>query len=171
MAACDYCGAMILFGGKKSENFRFCSDRCQQAGILLDASKQVPDDLVQQRIWNLHQGTCPQCQGRGPIDVHTSYRIWSALIFTSWRNQPHIVCRSCGTKAQLRDAAVSLLLGWWNVPRGLVMTPVQLSRNFAAIFSTKDPSRPSPTLEKLVRIELAAKLISSGQIRTRPGRS
>jgi anti-anti-sigma factor len=77
---CDYCGTGILFGGKREGNLRFCNTRCQQGGAFLALSRRVSDTQVQEMLWKVHQGMCPKCGGSGPVDVHTSYRVWSALV-------------------------------------------------------------------------------------------
>ena len=165
MGACDYCGTRMLFGGKKAGNLRFCNERCQQAGALLAVSNQVPEAMVQERIWQVRQGACPKCQGPGPVEVHTSHRVWSAFVLTSWSSRPHISCRSCGRKSQLGAAAFSLVLGWWGFPWGIVMTPVQVCRNLAGMLRSQQSSEPSPQLQKMVRMHLAASLLTSEQPR------
>jgi hypothetical protein len=55
------------------------------------------------------------------------------------------------------------MLGWWGVPWGLVMTPVQLVRNLISMASTPDPSSPSPALEKILRHNLAAQILAEKQ--------
>ena len=102
MARCDYCGSTILLGGARSGDLRFCNAKCQQNGQMLVASRQIPQDVVEKHLWEIHQGACPVCQGRGPIDVHTSHKVWSALLLTSWSSQPQVSCRSCGVKASFR---------------------------------------------------------------------
>jgi hypothetical protein len=163
MASCDYCGTTILFEGRKAGGQRFCNERCHQAGALFALSQRLPQHLIQQRVWELHQGLCPKCHGSGPVDVHTSYRVWSALIMTSWANRPHVSCRSCGRKAQLADATFSLVLGWWGMPWGLIMTPVQVGRNVIGMVKSQDTTRPSAHLEKLLRLELAAQVLKEQQ--------
>jgi hypothetical protein len=147
---------MVLFGGKQQEQMRFCNDRCLQQGTLLAISRQVPDDLVRQSVGAVHRGLCPQCNGSGPVDVHVSHRVWSALLLTSWVSRPQVSCRACGVKRQLGDAAFSLVLGWWGLPWGLIMTPVQVGRNLVGLVTAPDPSKPSAQLEKLVRLNIAA---------------
>ena len=158
MAKCSYCGTSIIFGGKRQGDLRFCNDKCQGAGILLSVSQQLPNDLIQPKVWEVHQGNCPRCSGRGPVDVHTSYQIWSALLLTSWKSRPHICCRSCGIKRQLGDAAFSLVLGWWGFPWGFILTPVQICRNLIGIARGVDPAKPSPELERLLRISIASQI-------------
>jgi hypothetical protein len=156
MAGCAYCGSTIIFGGTQSGGMRFCNAGCQQRGALLALSHQVPDNIVQQQVWSLHQGTCPRCGGSGPVDVHVSYRIWSALLMTSWASRPQLSCRSCGRKSQVADTLYSLFLGWWGLPWGLIMTPVQIFQNLIAMAKPPDPSKPSDQLERIVRLRMAA---------------
>jgi hypothetical protein len=156
MAKCDYCGTTILFGGKKDANGRFCNQKCQGRGALLALSKQVPEAAVKEQVWKTHQGLCPKCGGSGPVDVYVSHKVWSALLLTSWSSTPQLSCRSCGRKGQWAGAGFSLLLGWWGFPWGLILTPVQIGRNLVGIGKSADASSPSPELEKLVRMTIAA---------------
>lgn len=160
MAKCDYCGSTILFGGTRDGDRRFCNDRCRQRGALLAVSERFPAEIVQQHLRGVHQGSCPKCRGRGPVDVHTSHRVWSAVYLTSWSSRPQISCHRCGVKRQLGDAAFSLALGWWGFPFGLIMTPVQVVRNLTAVFGGPDPSRPSAQREKFVRMSMAAQAMA-----------
>src|SRR5512140_3815075 len=125
MAKCDYCASTIIFGGKTDANGRFCNDKCRGRGALLAISRQLPATAIQEQVWKVHQGACPKCGGVGPVDVHVSHKVWSALVVTSWSSTPQISCRPCGQKSQLAGAGFSLFLGWWGFPWGLVMTPVQ----------------------------------------------
>ena len=50
------------------------------------------------RSIQVHQGNCPQCDGPGPVDVHTSYRVYSVVMMTSWSSRPLVACARCGTK-------------------------------------------------------------------------
>ena len=159
MAACAYCGTTILFGGKRAGERRFCNDECEQNDIVAGIAEDVPDDVVTKQVWQVHQGLCPKCGGNGPVDVHTSYRVWSALVMTSWKSRTHVVCRPCGSKARIADAAFCVAFGWWGFPWGIIMTPIQIFRNVAGIFRTSDPTTPSAQLELIVRTEIAAKAV------------
>ena len=156
MAKCEYCGTTIVFGGVKEDGLRFCTKECHQQGHLLVLSRQIPKNIVDARLGEVHRGLCPKCQGNGPVDVHTSYRIYSALVFSSWRSIPTVCCRSCGIKGQLGNTIFSLILGWWGFPWGLIMTPVQIARNIAGMVKGPDEMKPSDKLEKLVRIAIAS---------------
>lgn len=161
MAKCTYCGSTILMGGKKEGELRFCNDQCLHKGALMTVADQVPDDIVQQHISAVHSGSCPLCEGQGPVDVHTSHRIWSALLLTSWCSRPQISCRACGIKHKIQDTFFSLFLGWWGFPWGIFITPVQIIRNVSGLFMAPDPTRPSEQLEKLLRMNLASQVIAA----------
>lgn len=158
MASCDSCGSTILFGGVRQGDRRFCNARCQSAGALMQISSSIPEGQVTEAIWRVHQGMCPKCQGPGPVDVYTSHSVWSALVITRWSSQPQLSCRSCGVKAQLGAAALSLVVGWWGFPWGLLLTPIQVIRNVAGILSPPDAYTPSPKLERQVRLSLGSQL-------------
>src|SRR5262249_41077293 len=125
---------------------------------LLSVAQQLPSDVVEQQVAKVHQGACPKCGGRGPVDIHTVYKVWSALVLTSWLNTPQLSSRSCAKRSQTGGALFSLLLGWWGFLWGLVMTPVQITRNSIAICGGPDPASPSTKLNKFVKVNLAAKL-------------
>ena len=156
MAKCDYCGSTIIFGGKRDTNGRFCNANCQSRGALLALSRQLPDSAVREQMWKAHQGPCPKCNGAGPVDVHVSHKVWSAVFLTSWSSTPQMSCRSCGLKSQLAASAFSLVLGWWGFPWGLVVTPIQIGRNLIGMASPPDPSKPSEQFERIVRMSMAA---------------
>jgi DNA-directed RNA polymerase subunit RPC12/RpoP len=161
MAQCDYCGSTILFGGVSDNDLRFCNDKCHQQGYLLAVADQVPSDVMSKQVAEVHQGDCPKCGGPGPIDVHTSYIVWSAFVITSWQSRPQVCCRACGIKSKLGCAAVSGVAGWWGFPWGLIFTPIQLFRNIYGIISPPDSTMPSAQLENFVKIHLAAHLVNA----------
>jgi hypothetical protein len=158
MASCAYCGTTILFGGVRDGDRRFCNAKCQAGGALVELSRQLTDSSVQQAVWEVHQGACPKCDGPGPVDVHTSYRVWSAILLTQWSNQPQVSCRKCGIKAQLGNTLFSAVLGWWGFPWGLILTPVQIGRNVWGMISPPDTATPSAKLDNQVRLGLAARV-------------
>ena len=156
MAACAACNTTILFGGVRDGEDRFCNNTCHQNGYLLQVARQIPPDTLREQTRAVFHGSCPKCQGPGPVDVRTSYRVYSVVLMTSWRNDPQIRCRSCGVKAQIGDAIFSLVLGWWGFPWGLIMTPVQVTRNVVAMFSKAHMETPSDELQRQVSLNLAA---------------
>ncbi len=164
MAKCDYCSSTILFGGKRQGDLHFCNAKCNSRGTLLAVSHQIPESVVNESVQRTHQGVCPQCKGSGPVDVHVHHKVMSFLIITRWSSTPQISCRSCGTKSQLGDAAISLALGWWGFPWGLILTPVQIGRNVYGMFNGPDPAVPSPKLERAVRMHIASQAVARQQV-------
>jgi hypothetical protein len=167
MASCAYCNTTILIGGKRQGDLRFCNVTCAANGALVEVANQLPLVEVMRYAQQVHGGNCPRCGGQGPADVHTSYRVWSALVMTNWSSRPAISCQSCGTKRKIGDAFFSLFLGWWGFPWGLLMTPVQLGRNLIGLFQATDPSQPSPALERMLRLQLAQHKMSAPQVHQR----
>ena len=163
MAKCGSCGSMILLGGVSAGAQRFCNQKCFQSWQAVAVSQQVPPEVIQKSVWEVHQGLCPKCHGMGPVDVHTAYRVWSALVLTSWKNESQISCRPCGRKQQVMSLVFSLVAGWWGFPWGLIMTPVQVIRNLRGIFGGPDPLKPSQQLEKAVRVTIARRALAAQQ--------
>ncbi|MBW4472580.1 MAG: hypothetical protein KME45_19740 [Stenomitos rutilans HA7619-LM2] len=163
MAKCDYCGTTILFGGVRADRYRFCNRTCQRKGYSLAAIDQIPEDYLREQVRTLHQAACPRCQGPGPVDVHTSHRIWSALVLTTWSSRPHICCRQCGRLEQVKDSLLALLLGWWGFPWGLLVTPIQIVRNLVGLCSGPSDAKPSDELYRLVQINIGARILQSRQ--------
>ena len=88
MANCAYCNSFILFGGVKVGANTFCNVNCQRNGAYLAIAQKIPPNDVLDMIQRLDRVGCPECKGPGPIDVHVSHTVWSALVLTSWRSTP-----------------------------------------------------------------------------------
>ena len=171
MASCGYCGTTIIFGGVRDGDQRFCNNKCLQNAYVLRVAQAVPADVLERQIEETFRGNCPKCRGLGPVDVHRVHRVWSALVLTSWSSSPQLCCRSCATKSQIGGVLFSLFLGWWGFPWGLVLTPVQITRNFVGICGGPDPSRPSADLRKLVQVSLGARLIEASRQKAAAGQA
>ncbi len=163
MASCSACGTTILFGGTRDGDLRFCNAGCSRKGFLVRVASQIPPDAIRETATAIYHGRCPRCEGPGPVDVHTSYRVWSALLLTSWQSRPQISCRSCGRKSQAADAVFSLFLGWWGFPWGFLVTPVQVGRNIAGMFSRRGEHAPSKELEQAAGMAMASHAIQQQQ--------
>ena len=156
MARCGYCNSLIFIGGEQTEGTRYCNKKCLQQALLAHAASGVPDEVVQAQARSIHAGPCPVCkEKRGPVEVHVSHKVASFLVMTSWSSTPHVSCRSCSIKKQLGATAYSFFLGWWGIPWGLLMTPVQIGKNVVGMLRNTDTMTPSPKLEQMVRIGLA----------------
>ena len=163
MAKCAYCGTYILFGGERDGSRRYCNATCRQAGFTVAVAEHVPQEDLAEQLYQWHNSLCPKCGGAGPVDVHTSHRIWSALFMTSWNSRPAVCCRRCGLTAKLGGITSSVLLGWWGFPWGVIGTPIQISRNLLGMATMPDASRPSALLENMVRLHIAAEMIAEDQ--------
>jgi len=163
MAQCGYCGTTIIFGGVRDGDQRFCNKRCHQNGYVLRVAQHVPADVLDRQTEEVFRGNCPRCRGLGPIDVHKVHKVWSAILLTTWNSSQQVCCRSCATKSQLGGVLFSLLLGWWGFPWGLILTPVQITRNIVGMCAGPHPSHPSAELRTLVQVTLGAKIIQASQ--------
>ena len=156
MASCATCGTTILFGGTKDGYLRFCNSTCQSKGFLLSRAAQVPESEAYGAARQIHAGPCPKCSGSGPVDIHMSYRVWSALIMTQWQSRSQISCWSCGVKSQLGNIVFSAVVGWWGFPWGLIMTPIQIIRTLVALTSPPKPTEPSHKLIQASKLQIAS---------------
>lgn len=146
MARCALCGTTILFGGTRVGDDHYCNSACQAQAASIRVASLLPDDVIEEAVTSVHAGPCPRCGGSGPVDVHTSYRVWSAVFLTSWNDHPDVCCRWCATKNKLVSMAFCGVFGWWGIPWGLLATPIQLGRNFLGLFRGPNPDIPSREL-------------------------
>ena len=155
MAKCNFCDSRIFVGGLRVEDRRFCNQKCLEGARDLALSRSIPAEVVLTRTSQVYNGSCPVCGGRGPVDVHKSYKVWSALFLTSWSTHPVISCRSCARKKQIGHLLFSGVFGWWGFPWGLVLTPVQVTRNLIACVWEPSKGKPSALLENFTRRMIA----------------
>src|SRR5262249_37505907 len=163
MASCAFCGETILFGGVTEGDLRFCNTICQSKGQVLSAAARVPDTAAANLARQIHMSPCPRCQGPGPVDVHTSYWGWWALVFTRWGSHQHGSCRRCALKSQSGNLALSVVLGWWGFPWGFLFTPVQVVRTAFAIVVPPNPGEPSAKLVQVARVMIASQPAGQGK--------
>jgi hypothetical protein len=161
-----------MFGGVRDGDRRFCNKTCRDNAYLTAASSELPAGFIIERALEIHSGPCPKCGGEGPVDVHTSYYVWSIFILTRMSETSEVCCKSCGTKAKLKATAQNLLCGWWGIPWGLVFTPAQIIRNLGYLASSPDPHQPSDELIETIRTRLSAQLVHEDRTRsaTQPAR-
>jgi hypothetical protein len=161
MAKCDFCGSTVAFGGARSDDRRFCNAKCQGHAQIRDLCKTVPPEVVEREVESVYRGNCPKCGLVGPVDVHKYHEVWSLLVLTRWATSQQISCRSCATKRQLGALAFSLFCGWWGVPWGLIITPMQIARNLAGLLGGKDISGPSPALRQMVQVAIGQQMLAA----------
>jgi hypothetical protein len=159
MAVCEYCGTTYRGGAAVHGKHRFCTNQCRDRGRILELLDAFPTAAIEKEIEKEHAGPCPECGARANIDIHKSHKVYSAFVWTSWKTQSHICCQSCGRKHQLKAIAYSGSLGWWGVPFGLIITPVQLLRNVAGMLRRAD--RPSNDFARTMRVHLAERVAAA----------
>ncbi len=155
MRRCHACNFWIPLGGIRDGQYHYCCDVCVQDGPVFPRSLELPRADVRLKALQIHGGRCPHCQGPGPVELRKSYRIWSVVVLTHFSTRAQISCRRCGFKAQLRGLVSSTLLGWWGLPLGVLVTPVQIVRNLVAMAVVPDRQEPSAGLVRQASLQLA----------------
>lgn len=155
MASCDSCGSTILFGGVRCGEMRYCNYDCQIQMMIQDVGQHMSNELVLAHTRRIHQGLCPQCHGPGPVDLYSANYVASMFVVTTRRTQQKICYRGCGAKMQIGGLVFSSLVGWWGIPFGLILTPVQIFRNLVGLLNPPDPSKPSGCFCDFTRHRLA----------------
>lgn len=152
---CDNCGTTIVFNGIKDSSLLFCNDKCKSKSLLLIYAKNIQQKAIDQKAQEIKNCACPKCGDAGQVGLHTSYKVWSMIFITSWRSEPQICCKSCGVKSQIFHIIKSLLFGWWGLPWGIIITPVQVLRNVIGLFQNDNYLHPSDKLKDYIRLVLA----------------
>jgi hypothetical protein len=159
MKKCGTCGTRIYLGGVHQGDAYYCNNNCWQQAKLHSIANAIPKDVLDAYVTKVFQGRCPHCGGSGPVDAHTSYRVYSVFIITRHGSSTKISCTRCGTKQKLLDTGFSLICGWWGFPWGLIMTPIQIGRNIVGLCSAaKSTNSPSKKLETILKFNLAKSL-------------
>jgi len=167
MAKCRTCQRFVIFGGKRDGDHSYCSQKCLDEDILRETGEMIPRDLLDERVRAIHLGPCPRCHRDGPVDVHRSYSLWTLLYFTQTRSCEHLVCRSCARQSQFWASIRSMLLGPWG-PFGILLTPVQIVRNVAAMIGGPPSYAPSALLVQVVRRHTAEQILAHAATRRKP---
>jgi len=156
VASCAACGNTIIFGGVTAHGRRFCKEPCrdQMAGELA-ALDVVPEHDALDRAQQIRGGPCPGCGQPGEIEVRPVHRCISYLIGTNYSTRLLLACAGCASRERWKASLLTALFGWWGFPWGLLITPVQLARN-ALARGPSDPTRPSPELVRVARLQLAS---------------
>lgn len=159
MATCDHCGTTIVFGGKKDQGYRFCNDACRKKAMPMLLAEEyldlVPPGILEAEVLSVHQGPCPRCGGEGPIGVHDSTMMWSAIFFGKHLEQSLICCTRCGRRQNLIAAVMTFFLGWWSFPEGLLLTPILIGVNLIKFICPNDTTEPTEELRTLVARDVA----------------
>lgn len=153
---CDYCSNRARFSPVLDGGQRFCSRTCWRNARLMEMAVDIPDAEIAAKARSLRHGACPICHQRTSlVEVRRCHRVWSALFVTQVSERQLVGCRSCGRRANLEAIGVSMLLGWWGLPWGVFITPIQIVANVVAMLRTREDDEPSEALVNMARIALA----------------
>ena len=155
MANCGNCGKSFFFAGFTSEDGnKYCDERCQLEHELQPYIDRITDAELDEALTLMQFVNCPECDGKGPLEVWHSHSIWSVLVLTRWVNEAHFCCQSCARKHQWKGLAMSTLLGWWGFPWGVIMTPVQIFRGLGALLTGFPEGDATPELIREAQLTL-----------------
>jgi len=155
MEPCAACGQTIAFGAKDVSGHKVCSDKCVEAVVGALTAQKVPESAALERAQQIHSGACPKCGGVGqPVDLQAAHRCISLVFMTRRSSKMELSCHACGNKMRLRESLLTLVLGWWGFPWGLIYTPVQIGKNISAM-SAAPSTGPSADLVYSARKMLA----------------
>lgn len=161
MASCTHCGKSILFGGHKLDGRRYCSAACARSHPLHLAADRVPHDVLQRHVTAWRRAACPKCKRQdSPIDLREHHRVHSVILMTQWSTRRSLCCRRCGRRQQLMSTLYCATLGWWGFPWGLLVTPIQIGRNVAALCKSES-AQPSAEFEQIVRRQIASRQLDA----------
>jgi hypothetical protein len=120
------------------------------------AVADINDEKVLAQAMMIKNGDCPLCQRKkSAVELRTEHWVWSAVFVTRHGYRKALLCRDCGRSRNLKALGRCVLLGWWGVPFGLLITPYKIFANLGE-FLRKDKPQPSEALRDLVRTRLAA---------------
>jgi hypothetical protein len=149
MERCGACGETVVLGGIQRSGAIFCNERCVTVGAWNEFSAEhvheADVEAVARETWG---GSCPVCNGQGPIDLYHTRRVYSALVVSVTRTASTLACIECARQRWWRDLGFTLALGWW-AWSGIVVTPLVvfwMLRN-----------RPRPTLEPSASLKMAVR--------------
>ncbi|MBR4789910.1 MAG: hypothetical protein IK024_03350 [Treponema sp.] len=116
----------------------------------LDRSKKIT--FVGEK---LNQCKCPICNKRKDVNIIKSHRIFSFFIFTNFQHKYIIGCKACLRNEIKKENVLSILLGIWSFPLGLLATPIVIVINIVKIYSLK-PNILSYDFKKYLSKEMKA---------------
>jgi len=131
----------------------------------------VPADLLEREVEAVYRANCPKCNLPRPVDLHKFHEVLSFVVLTRWTTKQQLSCFSCARKRQVGAIALSLVAGWWGFPFGLILTPVQVTRNIIEMCSQRPTSQPSANLRRVIRViqvNIGRRMSRNQQVRSVP---
>lgn len=155
MDVCATCGVPLRHDKIGDGHFQFCSQDCYEKSPILEIAQKIPEDELNAEVLKIFQGKCISCEKQSPKDVFVSFGIVSVFVMSFRNNSVHICCKKCGYRKVLKDLFVSMFLGWWGIPSGLIYTPIQIFKNIKELARKRDFTKPSERLINSIRYDIA----------------
>lgn len=159
MRSCSYCETQFWFGGKADGSARYCNEECFVNGKFLFLANSLPPHLVTEHVNEIRNSKCPVCGKTARLDAYISYKVWSALLITNSSTHTKLSCEMCANKENRTSSIYSFFVGWWGIPWGIIMTPIQIARNIREILSRQSSNSNSPLFERAIKVDLARQLL------------
>jgi hypothetical protein len=137
--------------------------RCFDEDCLAKLSEVYDDAFLSQYVDDIHKQRCSTCGNKGSVDLYVSHTVTAFLIHFSWSESPNVCCRRCGVRHIVEGIVWTLILGWWQIPFGIVAAPWQIFKGFKRLISLPDLRYPSPEFVKMQRLKLAKRMRIPGQ--------
>lgn len=150
MARCRGCFAKLDADTSGSGLSQWCSDECRAADESAFEALTESEKIIIEKTNEVFNRDCPECGGKGPVDFHEYYKIWSLLVVTRYSDHEIFCCSRCAAKTKIGAILFCGVFGWWGIPYGIIGTPVQLVKNLLSLLSS-NPNEPSPEIRDMVR--------------------
>jgi hypothetical protein len=134
---CDSCNTIILFWWIREEWLHFCSKDCYKKWYYKVLSRKIPNEDVNDIVEKTFFSNCLECWESWHNDLYISHTIFSLIFITQWNSKPHICCKKCGNKHQIKAIMFSLVLWWWGFPWWLT-TPFTIIQNIHLILKNEE---------------------------------
>jgi hypothetical protein len=138
------------FSDSKIENIA----RNESKGLRKEVLQILKDEIVKRNLnqnlisWvdteaNLFEGierknlidkiqklNCPKCGLKSKLFGFETNTVKAALIFTSFKRNEVILCKSCGKQEKLNALLITFFAGWWS-GKGFLMTPFTIIKDLS----------------------------------------
>jgi hypothetical protein len=153
---CDYCGNSAKRNPLFDNGQRFCSSKCLTAIRISEAAVDLSPSEISEKAQSIMNGVCPECSGHESIvEVRYYHRVMSIVYFTRYTKKSSLCCVACGRKKNIKSFWLTMLLGWWGFPFGLLFTPAYLIANMGEMFEKRSQGEPSEELLREAKYQLA----------------
>ena len=157
---CAFCsnklnGKIVQAGLKQ-----FCNETCWQSARQKEAAETLGEEQIMQHACAIQNSPCPVCGRNGSIvEYRKAHYIYSLAIFTNWSSKGRLSCHHCSIGKNIEALLICAVAGWWGIPWGIFMTPVQIVCNLIELFKKGRIGQPSPELLEIAQLYLGQQLL------------